>query len=100
MWARPGSVVLKLLKSTVWLSGGAGLLVRIGDVFASEGCCTHEQSLGMCGGGACRRQFRSLGGPKVRSAASFPAPWESSSEERSGEVLQIVRGLVILGMGD
>lgn len=55
---------------------------------------------GEVGGGRCERQFRSFGGPsEVRSAASFPAPWESSSERgpvRSG----IVRGLVIIGVGD
>lgn len=83
-------MVLKLLKLLVWLSGGAGLLVRIGDVFASDGMLSILTVFGDVGGGACGRKFRSLGGLEVREVplSSFPVPWESSGDEWSGEVLE------------
>lgn len=82
-------MVLKLLKSLAWLSGGAGLLVRIGDVFASDGMLSILTVFEDVGGRACGGKFRSLGGLEVREVlfSSSPVPWESSSDERSGEVL-------------
>lgn len=74
------SVVLKLLKSIVWLSSyGAGLLVRIGDILASEGMRSLLIILGEGGGGACGRHFRSWGvwgGPSTVRLECFllPAP--------------------------